>query len=240
MINSVKTYHGPKVRSTVSSNTSIEHVTKTQGVVQPLPDLKALLQSLDPKQREQLIAEVFESDLTTIVKTESERGYQKGLKDAQDQLDKITKEQNEQFGEQTEQFSKLISKIEQLTPNVSLHNEGDVYEVIVLAVFKLLGERLEQGDYLKHAVERAIEECIVSKEVSLCLSTQDYLLVMSCLKTEYSEDDLAKVKIKEDKRMSIGDTRLELANGSIEQNFTEKLNAWCENLAKFRRESNLG
>ncbi|CAM4162594.1 FliH/SctL family protein [Pseudoalteromonas byunsanensis] len=239
MIDSVKTYYGPKSSKPAVTESPI--VTAVQQEAKP--DARALLMAMESSERQQLIAELFQSDIETIVKTESERGYKegldKGVKEAQNLTSQRAEEIEKGLAEQQQQLDILLKNISALTPEIQLKDE-EIYETITLAVFKLLGERLEQGTYLQQVVERAIEESLMSKSVVLCLSPEDHQLVQSHIQSQYAQQLQEKVVIKEDKRLSIGDTRLELANGCIESNFGEKLQVWCKNLVQLQRGTSVG
>ncbi|MCF6436991.1 FliH/SctL family protein [Pseudoalteromonas sp. MMG022] len=241
MITRVKTYHGPKT-ATVPKHEPVEAVQPVQTPDVSTPDLKAQLMEMGAEQRQQLLAGLFQSDIEVIVKKESERGYKQGFelgkKDAQSETDAHLEKMAEAFNEQQLQLEALLKNLKALTPEVQLKDE-EVYESVTLAVFKLLAERLERGEYLQSVLDRAVEETLVCKDVVLCLSSEDYLFVQSHM-SNYSESMKDKIAIQEDARLSIGDTRLELANGCIESSFSEKLQVWCKNLMQLHRGTRVG
>ncbi|CAH9061709.1 hypothetical protein PSECIP111854_02866 [Pseudoalteromonas sp. CIP111854] len=247
MIGSVKTYHSPNTDADVVSTIDESNTEQTYHSVAGLqahakPDVRALLMDMDVKQRQQLIVEMFEQDIETIVKTESERGFkegrERGLQDAQKQAQLEHDEMRKEIDTKQQTLVSLIESVNQLTPQVQLEDK-DIYDVMTLAVFRLLGERLEKGDYLDQVLKRATQEYLVTKHVILCLSTEDYQFVHKHLESQFSSSIHENVLIKEDKKLAIGDTRLELTNGNIETNFSEKLHTWCRNLAQLKRSTDI-
>lgn len=242
---SVKTYNGldlSKINKTSTNNASksIEQEVNPEHSEQ---ELKAKLENLEPEQRQQIIADVFKNDIDVIIKTESKKGFEAGLKDglakANEQIQESVTAQKKIINKQISDFHNLLVKIDKHI-DTPLICEDEINNAIASTIFVLLGERLNDGEYLMQHVNRAIEASAISRKVNLYLSSQDFNLVMTNFKSLYPETEFSKVNILEDKLMTVGDIKLEYSNGSIESSFFNSLEDWVSNLKNIKRATDLG
>jgi len=202
------------------------------------PDIESLLFAMPKEKRDLMLARLFKKDLASIIDLEVKKGfdsgYNEGVKKAKVVSDEKIIKQQGLFEEKLSNLAVLIESFTNEKKQIVLDKPEHLIEVINIALFRLLGEKVENGSYLKSLLLQITQEFSYDESLTLNLSGYDHNLVKSYFKKE-NNSLINSLKIKEDKNIMPGSFRVSISSGDITSDLNEKLRCLLSNFENRQR-----
>lgn len=199
------------------------------------PNVESLLLAMPKEERDSMLTRLFKKDLNSIIELEAKKGFDTGYSNGVEKskliIEKEMEKQNQEFEDELLGLNTLLEALNTSKKEIFIDKSEDLIEILNIALFRLLGEKVESGSYLKTLLLEVAQEFSYDKSLTLNLSSYDHNLVKKSL--EKNECSLInKLNILEDKNISPGSFRIAIKSGDISSDLNEKLSCLLADFEK--------